>query len=320
MPMQPLISAVIIFYQAEAFIEQAITSVLTQSYVNWELLLVDDGSTDASSEIALHYCRKYPQRIRYLEHEGHQNRGMSATRNMGIHHSKGEYIAFLDADDVWLPQKLERQAILLQVNQEAAMVCGPTQYWYSWTGKRRDAALDTTRMVAPRLNALWRPPELATLLLRDRANTPATCSALIRRQAVIELGGFEELFPGMYEDQALFVKLYLKKVVYISEESLDLYRQHPNSHCAAEERAGRFYPSQPSAAQLAFFNWFEAYLNRQRYQDSEIWEALQQALRPYRHPVLYYLLRPLALAMRLARLLIPRKLRHRLWVCWKSGI
>ena len=67
--------------------------------------MVDNGSTDRSTDIALQYAAHYPGRVRYLEHAGHQNRGMSASRNLGIKNAAGAYIALLDADDVWLPQK-----------------------------------------------------------------------------------------------------------------------------------------------------------------------------------------------------------------------
>jgi glycosyltransferase involved in cell wall biosynthesis len=86
-------------------------------------LLVDDGSTDASTKIARRYAEQYPERVRYLEHDGHQNRGMSASRNLGIRHAKGKYIGFLDADDVWLPEKLAEQTTILSLYPDAAMVC-----------------------------------------------------------------------------------------------------------------------------------------------------------------------------------------------------
>ena len=132
------VSCIIIFFNAEKFFEEAIESVFAQSYNNWELLLVDDGSTDSSTSIAHHYAEKYPDKVRYLEHESHQNRGMSATRNLGIRHANGEYVAFLDADDVWLTQKLEQKVAILNSHPEAVMVCGPVQFWYSWTGNPDD--------------------------------------------------------------------------------------------------------------------------------------------------------------------------------------
>ena len=104
---KPLVSCITIFFNAEKFFEEAIESVFVQTYKNWELLLVDDGSTDGSTTIARNYAEHYPEKVCYLEHEGHQNRGMSASRNLGIRHAKGDYVALLDADDIWLPQKLE---------------------------------------------------------------------------------------------------------------------------------------------------------------------------------------------------------------------
>ncbi|MHC5074529.1 MAG: glycosyltransferase family 2 protein, partial [Planctomycetota bacterium] len=129
-----LVSCIIIFFNAEKFLEEAIESVFAQTYKNWELLLVDDGSTDSSTAIAHNYIEQYPEKIRYLEHEGHQNRGMSATRNLGIYNAKGEYIAFLDADDIWLPYKLEQQIPILVSHAQAGMLYGSSYYWYSWTG------------------------------------------------------------------------------------------------------------------------------------------------------------------------------------------
>src|SRR5262249_6096994 len=99
----PLVSVVTPFWNARSFIAEAIESVLAQEFQSWELLLVDDGATDGSTDIARDYAGRFPEKIRYLEHEGHANRGSSCARNLGIRDAKGAYIAFLDADDVWTP-------------------------------------------------------------------------------------------------------------------------------------------------------------------------------------------------------------------------
>src|SRR6266487_5498276 len=142
MPSQPRVSAIIIFLNAERYIDEAIESVFAQAYDSWELLLADDGSTDGSTAIVLQYAERYPDKVRYLEHPGHQNRGMSATRNLGIRNARGEYIAFLDADDVWLPQKLEQQVAILEQQPEAAMVYGPALLWHSWAGEAQNSQSD----------------------------------------------------------------------------------------------------------------------------------------------------------------------------------
>src|ERR671932_218944 len=119
MSSKPSVSVITIFLDAEKFIREAVESVLGQTYKDWELLLVDDGSTDGSTQIALEYTEQYPGKIRYLEHPGHQNRGMSASRNLGLSHSEGRYVAFLDADDVWVAHKLEQQVTILGSQPEA---------------------------------------------------------------------------------------------------------------------------------------------------------------------------------------------------------
>ena len=86
--MSPEISCLTIFLNPGRFFETALESVLAQSFSDWELLLVDDGSTDGSTEIAKEYAARYPERIRYLEHPEHANRGMSASRNLGIRHTR----------------------------------------------------------------------------------------------------------------------------------------------------------------------------------------------------------------------------------------
>ena len=106
-----MVSIIMIFLNEEQFIREAIESVFAQSYDTWELLLVDDGSMDLSTDIALRCADQHPGQVRYLEHADHQNRGMSASRNLGISHAKGKHIAFLDADDVWSPHKLEQQVV-----------------------------------------------------------------------------------------------------------------------------------------------------------------------------------------------------------------
>src|SRR5690349_4304048 len=83
----PLVSVILIFFNCEAFLQEAIDSVLAQTYRNWELLLIDDGSTDKSTDIAKNAMHLHPCRIRYFDHIGHRNKGMSASRNEGFRRS-----------------------------------------------------------------------------------------------------------------------------------------------------------------------------------------------------------------------------------------
>jgi teichuronic acid biosynthesis glycosyltransferase TuaG len=109
----PLISIVTPCYNSARFIAQTIESVIAQTYQNWEMIIVDDCSTDESYTIALEYAAK-DTRIKVCQME--QNSGAALARNKAIRISHGEYLAFLDSDDVWLPEKLEKQLHFMQEN------------------------------------------------------------------------------------------------------------------------------------------------------------------------------------------------------------
>lgn len=104
-PSSPLVSVIIPAYNAEAFIERTLTSVLSQTYQNLEVLVIDDGSTDCTPEL----IQKIAQRDRRVRLLWQSNAGVAAARNLGIQHAKGEFIAPIDADDIWYPHNLERQ-------------------------------------------------------------------------------------------------------------------------------------------------------------------------------------------------------------------
>jgi glycosyltransferase involved in cell wall biosynthesis len=276
MSINPLISGIIIFYNAERFLHEAIESVLAQTYDNWELILVDDGSIDESRSIALRYANECSHNVRYLEHPHHENRGMSASRNLGIGKAKGEYIGFLDADDVWLPNKLEHQVAILQSQPAAGMVYGSTQWWYSWTGNPHDRQRDYIHDVGVQPNALLQPPALLTRFLRIPEISPCTCSALIRRKVVDQVGGFEERFRALYEDQAFFAKVCLSAPVFVTSQCSARYRQHANSNCSTTQE------TQHAAARSAFLKWLADYVSKQH--NVTLWQTLRTGFWPCRYP------------------------------------
>ena len=108
---QPLVSVIMPAYNCEKYIEIAIRSVITQTYQNWELLVIDDGSTDTTPDIVKALSLEDP-RIQLIANP--ENLGVAKTRNKGFELSNGGYVALLDCDDVWLPEKLEKQVSLAQ--------------------------------------------------------------------------------------------------------------------------------------------------------------------------------------------------------------
>lgn len=281
---KPLVSAIIIFLNANRFIQASIESVFAQTYDAWELLLVDDGSTDGSTAVARAYAEQHPNKVRYLEHAGHQNRGMSASRNLGIRHATGEYIAFLDADDVWFSHALEQQVAILESHPTAAMVYGPLQWWYSWANDPEDSRCDYVEKLGVPPNTLIEPP---TLLSRFLCNTAAVPSGLmVRRGAIERFGGFEDAFRGEYEDQVFCAKICLNAPVFASSECWYRYRQHSDSCVSVGQKTGQTHP-----ARLFFLNWLAAYVSNQGVKERAVWWALQQEFWRYSHPTLFRLSR-----------------------------
>ena len=199
------ISVITCFYNVEEFIEETIKSVLKQHYTNWELLLIDDGSIDGSSEIAENYAEKYPTKIFYYEHEGHVNKGLSYSRNTAIEKANGEFISFLDADDVWLPKYLSHQAEVILKNSSCTMVCEATEYWYSWNNPKEN---DAIIKVGVEQDQLYLPPQLMlNLYPLAKGDAPCVCGILIKKSSLEKYGGFDESFKGLYEDQVFLSKI-----------------------------------------------------------------------------------------------------------------
>lgn len=312
-----IVSVIIIFLNAADFIREAIDSVLSQTYKNWELLLVDDGSTDGSTGIALSYAAQQPGRIFYLEHEGHQNLGMSTSRNLGIKIAKGHYIAFLDADDYWLPNRLEAHVRMLDDHPAVGMLFGSTKYWFSWTEKPEDKQRDYVPFLRVRENTLFNPPDLLPLFLEGRTEIPSPCSILLRRDAVEKIGGFEDAFRGMYEDQAFYTKMSLSEKVLAVDDCLSWYRQHPNSHVSIVAQS-----DQSLTLHFSFLKWVESFCQSKGVVDKRVLLAIRRQLWLYNSKPSSFL-RGTSLnrvrwikkwVLRMEEHLLPFKVRNWLWI------
>ena len=192
----PRVSVISIFLNAETFLAEAIDSVLGQDCDDFELILVDDGSTDSSTEIAKDYASREAHRIRYVDHPGHLNRGMSAARNLGLGTARGELIAFIDADDRWRPAKLREQIAILDEFANVDAVCGSANYWWSWNG-----GVDQLQKTGHVQDRPLEPPLCALELYPLGQGVPPCPSDLMLRRSIIDkVGGFEEAFTGAFEE------------------------------------------------------------------------------------------------------------------------
>ena len=268
----PLVSVVLIFLNEERYLEEAVQSVRDQTFADWELILVDDGSTDPSTRIARDLAAN-DGRIRYIDHPGHENRGMSASRNLGVAHSTAPYIAFLDADDVWTPDNLADQVHLLEKMPDVAMVVGAMESWYSWdpTSNRRDRIELPGGISERRLE----PPEAVLSLRALGSGGGAGVIGLVRRDAFDEVGGFELRFRGLFEDQAFRAKICLRYPIYITARGGYRYRQHAGSCCAQTSRNSYL------RLRAEFLDWFEE--DSERLRNPRVRTAVRRARlkRPY---------------------------------------
>jgi len=285
----PTVSVIVIFLDPSgAYLREAVESIRVQSLTAWELILVDDGSSDHSTAVARGYATAEPGRIRYLEHPEHANLGMSASRNLGIHAARGRYLAFLDADDTWLPERLAHHVAILKAHPEAVMVYGPTLYWFSWLA---DAAEDDwTGPLGLASGRVHAPPGVLRALIETRgAILPGICSLTVRREAAVAVGGFEPRFRGCYEDQVFISKICAHHPVYVTARCLDRYRQHEASCTARAMRTGEYLADRPHPARERFLRWLDDYLAGSGVTDAALGRGLARELWPYAHPRLHRL-------------------------------
>jgi glycosyltransferase involved in cell wall biosynthesis len=208
-----LISVVMPCYNAAPFVEEAIESVLQQSYPQLELIIVDDGSTDASTQIIARLAAEHPDRITLL----HQtNSGPYAARNHGLDHARGNFIAFLDADDTWHPDALNLLHAAMTDTLADVAYCG-------WQNVG-EAAADTQPYIPPN----YVEADAAVLFLQS-CPWPIN-GVLVRRQLIDQLNGFSERLPTAMDYDLWLRMLASQPTVVRVPQVLAFYRHYPRGH------------------------------------------------------------------------------------------
>jgi glycosyltransferase involved in cell wall biosynthesis len=278
-----LVSIVVPFLNAERFLGETIESVLAQTYENWELILVDDGSRDGSARVAQRYAADWSEQVALVRQPDGRSHGAASARNLGIAHARGEYLAFLDADDVWVSTKLHEQTEALTQFPEVALVYGVTLWWYSWTGRRDDIGRDHVEPLGVPPGVFASGTLLAPFFLHQTAAILSTSGLLVRRSVIGEVGGFEEGMPNGYEDQAFCAKVLAHRSVLVMDRCWDHYRQHPESLTARVATNGSEF-----SARADFLAWLAEYL-RSVGIDGRLGRAIRRERFLYAHPLAYRL-------------------------------
>jgi glycosyltransferase involved in cell wall biosynthesis len=203
------VSVVIPAFNAARYVGQAVDSALAQTLKSVEVIVVDDGSRDATAAV----LAGYGERLRVLRQD---NAGVSVARNRGIAASRGRYVAFLDADDLWLPEKLERQVEVL-AGRGGARAC------YT-----RFTAVDSE--LRPSVYR-WQPgprARLEDLLLRGNVVSAGASTVLCEHSLIDEVGGFDPEL-SLCADWDLWVRIAAATELTYIGEPLVVYRRHPTS-------------------------------------------------------------------------------------------
>ena len=200
----PWVSIIIPTYNRRDFLREAIRSVLEQSFRDFELIVVDDGSDDGTREMIQ---REFPGLLTYLYQE---NQGVSRARNRGLKLAQGEFVAFLDSDDLWLPRKLERQMAFMQ-SQPKAQICYTDEIWI-----RRGVRVNPKKKKHAKYSG-WIYPRCLPLCIISPS------SALMRRGLLEEVGGFDEELP-VCEDYDLWLRISARHPIHFLPEKLIVKR------------------------------------------------------------------------------------------------
>jgi glycosyltransferase involved in cell wall biosynthesis len=228
----PSVTVVIAFFNEARYLSTAIETVREQSVADWELVLVDDGSTDSSAVIADDAAAADPSRVRVVRHPDLGNAGLPASRNLGLAAARAPYVCFLDADDRWSRDKLARQLVEMANPHRPVMVCGPS--WHEAADGQRRPEVVAVSPLAPRL---LRRGRFARLMVRGAVRTPPPSDVMYRADALRRVGGVPD-GPNMHEDQRTFVAVSVAGPVMVLAAPLTIYTVRTDSMYGSQRADG----------------------------------------------------------------------------------
>jgi glycosyltransferase involved in cell wall biosynthesis len=217
----PRVSVIVPAYNAAGFLPDAFESVIRQTYNDWEIVVVDDGSTDETPAVVASYAARLPDKLTYVYQS---NRGLPAARNTAIRHSRGEFLALLDADDVCLPRRFELCVAALDRNPCAALVHG------------RIARMDAVGnpLDEPTFDSKYLSGHIKRHIYTRRAHI-SCCTAMFRKKCLAVTGYFDETMRAT-EDRDMWFRIAEKFEVAFVDEVISQYRISPSAMSRDLER------------------------------------------------------------------------------------
>ena len=264
----PLVSVVVPLYNGGKYIESTLTSILSQSYDHYEILVVNDGSTDDGPAKVSTRLEKFPGRIQLLNHPDRGNHGIAASRNLGILNARGTFVAFIDQDDLWLPERLERQVQSLQRFPEAALVYAKCTFVDQQGIEKHLRGIHRTygKGVA------GEPQNVFSKLIKE--DFIPNLTVLVRKSCLERVGLLDEGPRYEYEDWLLLSKLaFFYKVIFIPEV-LAKWRMHNSNYSAYIFETGRLSYAEEHYT-VALFSFL---INQQGVSHDEVRKSLHRRI------------------------------------------
>lgn len=215
---RPLVSIIMNCYNSSKFLKEAIESVLIQTYSNWEIVFWDNQSVDSSAEIFKSYKDK---RFRYFYAENHTP--LSEARNLAINKANGYWLAFLDCDDLWLPEKLMKQIEVAGINPEIGLVYSPFNLIVETTQKNNSLLYYLTHKLICKPHG---PENIYKLLLES--NFIIFSGVLLKKSLFEKTGGFSNSLVHN-EDYQILLKVCLNSLAVCIDKRLVSYRIHDSN-------------------------------------------------------------------------------------------
>ena len=194
----------------------------------------------------------------------------SASRGLGIQRSKGKYVTFLDSDDVFYQDTIEREIRAFELNDDVDVVCGTLRCWYSWSPSAENWEKDFVIDLVLDLDTTYEPPDLFVHNLGTGGSKPGINCVMLTREFAEKYEVFSEDYKYAWEDQVFWAKVSLNASVFVLDAVLSNYRQHPASTCAVESTDGRDIESM-----LVFLEWLESYVESLEMNDKRVEDALK---------------------------------------------
>jgi glycosyltransferase involved in cell wall biosynthesis len=268
------VDVIIPAYNAARYLPVALESVFSQTFDDWQILLVDDGSTDNTADAVAPFLDRFGSRIRYIRQK---NRGVTAARNTAIRTSTAEFLAFLDADDVWLPCRLSESLKALAARPQAGLVYGLVTHidpegrlGETWKGNQRNAE-----------------GHIAPYIYRRKVELPCA-TVTLRRGCLDEVGIFDETMRAT-EDRDLWLRISLRYEVAFVPKVLAYYRVSPSSLSADSQQMlkaqlqfiRKHYGSEGCGLRSRQIAWARIYKQQAETLErrNRPWDALMSSLR-----------------------------------------